>query len=205
MFRIFVGIVMLICLVAPVTGCGGGEDETAASDPPAVTHTPSQPAEGSSRSMIPEKVEKPEIAVDVFLRPFLDAAGELTELAVVPGETFELYVFADFKDPYSVSAAEFRIDLPDGVQLGSQEKFRERALTMGNAESDFVLAFECATPGRFFLMKYTCATFVDFKGGEISVTPGVNAAGASFLGYVTCQPETLKLPATGGSVKLTVK
>jgi len=155
--------------------------------------------------MIPEKVEKPEVVVDVFLRPFLDAAGELTELAVAPGGTFDLYIFAEYEEPYFVSAAEFRVDLPNGVQLGSQEKFRERVLTMGNAETDFVLAFECAPPGKFFLMKYTCNTFVDFEGGEISITPGVNASGASFLGYVACQPETLKLPATGGSVKLTVK
>jgi hypothetical protein len=203
MFRILVGLMMIACLVVTAAGCGGGEKEEG--DLPEVTHTPSKAPEGQSRSMIPEKVEKPRTVVNVFLRPYLDEAGELTELAVTPGETFPLYLFAEYKEPYHISAVEFRLDLPEGVQIGTQEKFRERALTMGEVGSDFVLAFQCAPPGKYYVMKFTCHTFEDFEGGEISVTPGVNSQGESFLGYVACEPETLKLPATGGSVKLTKK
>lgn len=208
MLRFFVGLAVVACLAAclvlPISGCSSDNNDTAAGDD-SKTQSTAKAIDSESRSMIPPKEETPEAIAGVLIRPYFDAAGGATELAVAAGQSFDLYVFAEYPPPYRVSAAEFRLELPAGVRVVEERKFNDKALTMGNHKTDFVMAFECVPDGKFHLIKYTCAAESAFKGGKIEVAPGVNAIGVSFLGFVTCEPDNQKIDAEGGSVTLTSK
>jgi hypothetical protein len=204
MFRLLVGLIAAVCLLLPMTGCGGG-DEGSESERTAQTQTPSQAPEGQARQAIPDKEESIEYVEGAFVAPFFDEAGEKSELAVAAGETFTLYIFAEVPEPFHVSAAEFRFDLPAGVMVVDEETFDTRVLTMGNHGSDFQMGFACHEPGKFYLMEYTCRVGDGFKSGDIVITPGVNSAGATYLGFVACQPETRRLPARAGKAILISK
>ena len=208
MLRFFVGLAVVACLAAclvlPISGCSSDNNDTAAGDD-SKTQSTAKAIDSESRSMIPPKEETPEAIAGVLIKPYFDAAGSVTELAVAAGQSFDLYVFAEYPPPYVVSAAEFRLELPVGVRVVEEKKFNDNALTMGNHKSDFVMAFKCVTDNRFHLMKYTCAAESAFKGGKIEVAPGVNSVGVSFLGFATCEPDNKKINAQGGSVTLMSK
>jgi hypothetical protein len=208
MLRFLVGLAFVACLAAclvlPISGCSSDKNDTAA-ESGSQTQSTAKATDSESRSMIPPKEKTPEQIAGVFIKPYFDAAGSVTDLAVAAGQSFDFYVFAEHPDLYHVSAAEYRLKLPAGVRVVEESRFNDKALTMGNHKTDFVMAFECVPEGKFHLMKYTCAVESVFKGGKIEITPGVNAIGISFLGFATCEPDNQKLPAEGGSVTLTSK
>ena len=202
MLRLLVGVLAAVCLVLPLAGCGGGGEEgNSAANTPTAKPAP----QGQSRPGIPQKEVEPEIVVGVEINPYFDELGAATQMGVAPGEQFTLYVFAQYDEPYHVSATEFRFDLPEGIRILDETKFGDRVISMGEREIDYVMAFECKAPGKFFLIKYLCVVEEGFKGGEVTMLPGVNAQGKAFLGMVACQPETRRLPAKGGTAKLTRK
>lgn len=204
MFRTLM-VLFITALLAVSAGCGGQENggQSSSSDTRSESNESSTPqSREESRPMIPEPLE---VVEGVEMNLYFDEAGTETEKAVAPGEMFAFYVVAEYKDPYHINAAEFRIDLPDGVEVVGSSKFTEKALTVGSWDSDFSMAFECQPPGKQYLMKYNCAVGPDFTGGDIEITPGVKSAGISFLGFVSCKPTTEKLPAKGGSATLAVK
>jgi hypothetical protein len=200
MFRLLVGLMAIVCLFLPLVGCGGGDES--GGDSTARTPTPSQAPAGDSRQAIPEREEPLETVEGAFINPYFDEEGQTSQMAVAPGETFTLYVFAEAPEPFHISAAEFRFDVPAGIKVIDKETFGERVLTMGDHAADFVMGFECHEPGKFYLMKYSCLVEDGFKSGDFTMTPGVNASGAAYLGFVACQPETRRLPAEGGKAVL---
>jgi hypothetical protein len=129
----------------------------------------------------------------------------VTEKAVSQGDRFELYVFLGYPEPYHVNALEYRLELPAGVSILAEAKFDSHALTIGNPLEDFSMAYQCAPPGKYHVMKYECLAGEGFAGGEVRTTPGVNKHGKLFLGVVACQEEPTKIPAQGGTAVLTVK
>jgi hypothetical protein len=183
-------------------GCGSGDDGDAGADKAPQVQVEVQQ---QSHSMIPPAVEPPEAIEDIYVNPYFDEAGSITELAVAPGDTFSLYIFGETIEPFHVAATEFRFDVPAGVVVVGKKTFNDRVLTMGDYSSDFVMGYQCTPPGKFNLMRYTCKVLDDCRGGKIELSPGVNAEGVSFLGFVACKPETERLPATGGSATLTIK
>jgi hypothetical protein len=202
MFRTLI-VVLVTCLLGAGCGGDGNSGDSAASDKEQVVNrTVSEPPQGESRPMIPAPLE---VVEGVTLSLYFDEAGTETEKSVAPGEQFSLFVTAEYKDPYHINAAEYRIGFPDGVEVIGSSKFTDHSLTVGSWETDFSMAFECRPPGKFYLMKYTCTAGPEFSGGKIEITPGVKAAGISFLGFVSCKPKTEKLPVNGGSVTLARK
>lgn len=193
-------------LVAMVAGCGGDGNDTAQNTAQktetAVTHTADKAPESQSRTMIPDALEAVE---GMALGVYFDEAGTVSEKAVAAGELITFYVTAEFKEPFHVNAAQYRVEVPDGIQVVGETKHSDRVLTVGSWESDFSIAFECRPPGKFYLVKYSCTVGPEFAGGVIKVTPGVNPHGISYLGFVSCKPTTEKLPAKGGSATLAKK
>jgi hypothetical protein len=208
MLRFLVGLAVVACLAAclvlPISGCSSDKNDTAA-EGGSQTQSTAKATDSESRSVIPPKKDTSERIAGVLIKPYFDAAGSVTESAVAAGQSFDFYVFAEYPEPYNVSAAEYRLKLPAGVKVVQESKFNDKALTMGNHKTDFVMAFECVPQGKFHLMKYTCTAESPFKGGKIEVMPGVNTAGISFLGFATCEPDNRKIKAEGGSVTLASK
>jgi hypothetical protein len=208
MLRLFIGLVTIALLIGSFAGCKGGGGDDAADNETAKTTTPAPAGEAQSRPAIPPKVEKPDWVEGVFANLYFDEEGTVTELSVEPGQTFSVYLFAEYPEPYKVAAAEFRLELPVGVGVVSRKLFRDKVLTMGNHETDFVMTFQCdsPSPGKFYLVEFHCRTGDDFQGGKIEAAAGINAKGEAFLGFVACEePELRRLPARGGVATLTKK
>ena len=198
MSRFFL-VLLILCIALPLGGCGGDDAPSWEAE---VARTPDQAPAGESKSRIPEEAEPPESAKNVFIKLYFDEEGTRTEFAAAPGETFTLYVFAEYPEPYHISAAEYRLEIPNGIKVDREEKFGDRCLTMGSYKNDFSIAWECREPGKFYMMKYVCIVEPGFTGGIIKLAPGVNPHGDEYLGFVSCQPETGKLPATPGNVTI---
>jgi len=205
MFRVLVGMAVLVFLVAPVVGCGGGGDDASDDQKVSTTTSRPQPQKKSSGARIEDKAEPLDVIEGFEIKPYFDAYASSTERAVSPGDGFELYVFLGYPDPYHVNALEYRLEMPAGVNIVAESKFDSHALTIGNPMEDFSMAYQCMPPGKFFVMKYECQAGPDFTGGEFRTTPGVNKYGKLFLGVVTCQGEAEKIPAQGGTAVLNLE
>jgi len=192
MFRMLVVVIAVLSVI----GCGGKQQESAGD-------TSSGQSESESRSMIPEKVEKPSEIVGVSLVPRFDEAGNLSEFAVAKGQRFEFFVIADVPEPFHTSASQFSVELPAGVTVVGTVNFHDRALTMGDYLSDYAMAYQCAPPGKFYLVKFTCETDATFAGGMIRTREGVTGEAKPYIGFVTCEEE--RLPAAGGTATLNLK
>jgi hypothetical protein len=136
----------------------------------------------------------------LFLNPYFDEAGTKTELAVAPGAQFKLYIFAETIEPYSTNAIQYRITLPDGVQILGTDEFEHKSVSTGVPTTNYMLAYDCQPPGRFRLVTYLCQATPEFKGGEVQVLDGLLASGISFVGFVSC--EFVELRAAGGTATL---
>jgi len=202
MFRLFVGMAVLVCLVAPVVGCGGGGDDASDDQKVSSTTIRPQPKEKPVGERIEEKPEPVDVIEGFEIKPYFDKYASSTERAVSPGDRFELYVVLGYPDPYHVNALEYRLELPAGVIILGESKFDSQALTIGDPLEDFSMAYQCMPPGIYHVMKYECQAGADFTGGEFRTTPGVNKYGKVFLGVVTCDGEAKKMPAQGGTAVL---
>lgn len=197
MLRIF----LTLLLVLTVAACGGQDESTEGER----AQRADESHDGESRSMIPEKIERPTATANVFIKPCFDEQGTVTELSVAPGETFMLHIRAEYEKPFQMAAAEYRFELPSGIRIVDSKKFTERMMTIGDHHSDFVMAFPCEPPRKFSLMTYTCEVDDTFDGGTIETVPGLNSIGDEFLGFVECPPTSGKIPASGGVVTIKKK
>lgn len=139
----------------------------------------------------------------LFLNPYFDEAGTQTELAVKPGETFRLHVFAETVEPYKTNAIQCRIVLPEGVEILGASEFEHKSVSAGDPEENYMLAYACQPAGRFRLVTYICSATPDFKGGEIRILDGTPASGIAFIGFVSC--EFTEMRASGGTATVTLK
>ena len=189
-------------------GCSGEGDDAGGATETAQTPAqspPTTPPSTQGRAAIPEQIAGP-AADDVVIQPFFDVGGNSTTLAVAPGENFSFYVFAEYAEPFHMTAAQYRVVLPAGVSILHEVKFSDRALTMGSYTESYSMAFECHKPGKWFLVKFNCLADDTFDGGKIEIVKAVPAQGDPYLGFVSCNTETPeKIPANGGSVSLNKK
>jgi len=193
----------MILMVVAFAGCSNGGDnasqEVAKQPQPVASTEKGQPA-------IPEPEMPAEATVGAFILPSFSEDGTVKTRSVAPGEVFDLFIIAEHAEPLSVAAAAFRLALPTGVKISGEHKFHPNALAVGEAATNMQMAFECHAPGKYFLIRFVCQVEDGFTGGEITVSEGVNPAGVGFLGFASCnvQPPE-KVPATGGSVTLSLK
>lgn len=197
----FSGVVLLL----GVAGCGGEKapaGQAADSSPPSVS-SQLPPADVTAQPG-DAMIEAPAQAYPVeglYLNPYVDDAGTKTELAVKPGEPFSLHIFGETIEPYSTNAIQYRIALPDGIDILGSKEFEHKSVSAGDPTVNYMQAYTCQPPGRFRLMTYICNATPEFKGGEVRVLDGLPPSGLNFVGFVSC--EFVELRATGGSVTLT--
>lgn len=199
-------IALLVAVLFIVAGCSSGEGDSGDTQTAQQPSATDQPKPGTGQARIPEVQELPETTEGVSLRPYFDAEGTKETLAVAPGENFSFYVVAEYVEPYHIAAAQYRVELPDGITILGDEKFDAQVLTMGQYQQSFSMAFACLDPGKRQLIKINCKADESFSGGEIQVADAVPGQGPPFLGFVTCghgQPQ--KLPAHGGNARLDKK
>lgn len=139
----------------------------------------------------------------IYVTPYLDSKGKLTELAVKPGEEFSIYIFAETVDPYQTSAVQYRLDMPDGIRVLGVDEMPQKGVSIGDYRQNYMLAYDCQPAGHFRLATYRCVAQPDFRGGQVVVRDGMQTSGISFLGFTTC--DYVEIRATGGTATLDLK
>lgn len=143
-----------------------------------------------------------EEAAQARLRPCFDMAGAQTSKTVAPDEQFNLFVVAEFSDLYSMSAAEYKLVLPEGIVVLGTAHTDSTIITLGKYDEDFMIAFRCLTGPRHWIAKYVCKIDDGFTGGTVEIVQGQNL---NFLGFVTCDASKTEIRAHGGKAELRKK
>jgi len=134
--------------------------------------------------MIPdEEFSEFEKLANAVIRPYFDEKGTVTELAVAPGEQFDLWVFAEFKTTHPMSAAEYKLIVPEGVTIVGSSNTENVRITMGKWHTDFSIAFSCMEGPKHWLVKYICIAEDNFAGGPVRITKGHVQ---DYLGFTMC-------------------
>jgi hypothetical protein len=189
-------VIVMVCLFI-VFACSKKESDTAA------THTTTSEAKSPSqepRQMIPDKSEQP--IVLAAIKPYFDEAGMVTEKTISPGDNFELFVFAEYKETNLMSAAEYKLILPEGISILGSVETDSSALQSGKVLTDYAIAFRCTPGPKVFLVKYNCLAGPDFSGGVIQTAEG---DGSHFIGLADCNTTPMQHEADKGQAVLKVK
>lgn len=198
-------------LVFGVWGCGDQSGEKAAEtggqetseNPSASAQLP--PADVTSTpgdQLAVEPVESMPLE-GMFIKPYFDVDGAVTEMSVKAGEEFSFGVWAETVEPYTTNAAQYSLDLPSGVRVRSVNEFAAKKASIGSYLDNYQIAYECQPSGRFRLVEYFCVADPEFKGGELKVVPGFDSRGVPYLGFSTCDFQ--HGPAAAGSATLKLK
>lgn len=199
-------------LVFGVWGCGGDQSGEKAVESGGHETTENLSAAGQLPPSDVTSTPGDQIAVEpvtsmplegVFITPYFDQDGTVTELAVAVGATFSVGVWAETAEPYTTNAAQFSLDFPAGVRVVSANEFAAKTASMGNYLENYQIAYPCQPSGRFRLVEYFCIIDPEFKGGEVKVEPGYDAHGTPYLGFSTCDYQLG--PAAAGSATLKLK
>ncbi|HEU4928757.1 MAG TPA: hypothetical protein VFU38_02920, partial [Candidatus Krumholzibacteria bacterium] len=192
-------------------GCGG-EKESAES---ASTEAAPEQNQSAAGQLPPADVtSKPgsAIATDpvtdmpiegLFIVPYFDDKGELTTKSVAVGEKFSIGVWAETPSTIQTNAAQWRLDLPAGVKIASVAELATKSVSMGDHVHNFQIAYDCQPSGRFRIVEYICVAEPEFQGGEVKIQPGVDAQGAPYVGFSTCEFQLA--PSSTGSAMLKKK
>lgn len=198
----------ILCVALLLAGCGGdsgNQTETVQQSPP--DERPPQPTprppSSEPREMIPTVDVVPE---GVSLLPFFDKEGTVTERTAKPGDQVDVYIFAETPDPFKVSACQYRLEVPAGVDYLREEKFPEGTLSLGTWDTNYNLAWPCREVGRYWVMHYVFTVAEGFTGGEFTTSDGFSDNASMFIGFATCYAkmgDTMR--AAGGSITLSAE
>jgi len=195
-------------LACGVVGCGGEKE----SGETASTEASTEQNQSSAGQLPPADVtSKPgsEIATDpvtdmpiegLFIVPYFDDKGEVTTKSVAVGETFSIGVWGETPANIQTNAAQYRLDLPVGVKVASIAELATKSVSMGDYAHNYQIAYDCQPSGRFRIVEYVCVAEPEFQGGEVKIQPGVDAQGAPYVGFSTCEFQLA--PSTAGSAML---
>jgi len=186
---------VMLCLLV-VFACSNKESETAATS---TTESATESHSDAPRQMIPDTPDKPE--VHAAIRPFFDDKGLVTEKTISPGDKFEVFIFAEYKENISMTAAEYKLVMPSGVSILMAAETDSSTLRSGKPEEDFMIAFKCAPGPKVFLVKYSCQASQSFAGGDIQTAEGDLS---KFIGLVTCSHTPEQYTADTGKAVLKI-
>lgn len=187
-----------------VVSCSTKEEEQADSEVADAVQSESAIAlRGEPKTMIPgEELSEMERLAQAYLKPYFDENASQTEKAVSPGDRFDLYVFAEYDKNYPMSAAEFRVVLPEGVSILSSTTCDSTILQFGNPEGDFMIAFHCSYGPKMWLVRYECGVDEAFGGGTIKTDEGM---AMHYLGFTLCDVSKTLIRAKPGEAVLRSK
>ena len=102
------------------------------------------------------------------------------------------YIILRYPEEVSISAVEYRIELPEGVQIWSDRCYEKRTLTMGNFERGMTEGFGCVYGPELLLHTLTLRIDGDLENATISILPSLITG---FIGAVTCDDAPAKVRA----------
>ena len=193
---------LILCLALFVIGACSDKEEATTEGSDAGTQPAAGPP-GEPKPMIPsDEFSELEQLANAHLKPYFDANATQTELAVAPGDRFDLYIVAEYDKNYPMSAAEFRVVLPQGVSILSSTNCDSTIIQFGNPVGDFMMAFRCSYGPKMWLVKHECGVDESFAGGPIKTDEGM---AMHFLGFTLCDEGKTLIRAKPGEATLRLK
>ena len=187
--------IVILCLLV-VFACSKKEPETTATN---TTQSATESHSDEPKQMIPDKPDQPVIIAAI--KPFFDDKGMVTEKTISPGDEFEVFIFAEYEETNSMTAAEYKVILPTGVSILTAVETDSSTLRSGQPEEDFMIAFHCTPGPKMFLVKYNCLAGQNFIGGVIQTAVGDQT---KFIGLVTCGHAPVQHRADSGKAILKI-
>lgn len=188
---------ILLAIIAVGFACGQKESETASSKEEAAT---AAEVKEEPRQAIPDKRQV--LTGTPTLKPYFDGNATVADKKVAPGETFDLYIIAGVGENDHITAAEFKLSLPEGVTITREIDSDSLIMKSGKLEQDMMVAFRCSQGPKIILMQYQCLVEDNFMGGNIATLEGDKSM---FIGLVDCGPEPEQILAEKGTAVLTKK
>jgi hypothetical protein len=189
-------LVILLLVLSLMASCSGESDEPAGEKQAADTR-------GEPVQVIPdEEFTEFEKQANAFIRPYFDDKATQTEKTVKAGDLFDLYVFAEYDEAYPMCAAEYKLTIPEGVNVLSQTQCDSLMLSRGTYDNDFMIVFRCTAGPKMWLAKYVCKVEVECRGGTFETHKG---ADLDYLGFTMCDHHRTMVKAKPGKAHLAVE
>jgi hypothetical protein len=197
MVRVLTALLVLGLLLS----CSGEKKKESSSESASAGDKTGQ---STPRSAIPSEDDTSEFdkLMQAYIRPYFDAAGTVSEKTVAPGETFDIYVYGEYNKMYPMSASEYMLALPEGVDVLNEAKSDSVIMSVGSFRTDYMMTFRCSDGPKFMMMKYSCRAGDAFAGGTVETKEGTVH---HFLGFTLCDDARTMVKAEAGSAVLKKK
>jgi len=162
---VILGLTAVFALVASCSG-GGGEGEE-------------QAGEEDTKSNLAYVSEEYSFGV------FFDKEGTTRTIELGPDQKeFKAYIITMFPEEIPIKAVQWKLELPDGVEITGDDYYSGRNLTLGNMLKGFSEGFPCVKGPSLLLHTLTLKVTEPLEDAVISIVP---AHRDNFLGVVTCE------------------
>ncbi len=112
------------------------------------------------------------IEEDVSFGIFFDPEGTKRTLELGPKEReFTIYIFIHFPEYLEINAAEFRLELPEGVEITNDKYYEKRNLSMGRFDPGISEAFPCVTGPKILLHTLSLQAKGKLENAVLSILP----------------------------------
>jgi hypothetical protein len=125
------------------------------------------------------------ISDEVNFGVYFDEAGEQRTLTLDEGqEEFKVYIIVRFPEWMEIAAVEWRLELPEGIEIVNDQFHPKRFMLLGTFEAGISERFACMTGPSVTIHTLTLKTTGKLRNAEVAILPGKES---KFLGVAKCQ------------------
>jgi hypothetical protein len=125
------------------------------------------------------------VSGEVNFGVYFDEAGTQRTLKLGRGEkTFPIHVIVHFPEGMGIAAAEYRLVLPQGLEIETDKAYPKIIAHLGNFGDGISETFECAHGPRLLLHTFALKVTGQLKDAEIAIMPDPQG---NFLGVALCE------------------
>ena len=179
--RTFSALLIFLSFVLLQASCSkkGSNEKTAAKEN-AAARAGSAEATAAKQDTSKLKYVSDEVSISVTFDP--EGTKRTVKLAK-DQDKVDAYVIINFPDIMQISAVEFKLVLPDGVEIDNDKYYKERTIALGTFYNGLSEAFPCVAGPKLILHKLTLKVTKKLKNAEISLLPTNDG---HFIGVAEC-------------------
>ena len=116
---------------------------------------------------------------------YFDQEGEKRTLTLEEGqEEFKAYIIVNFPEWMEIAAVEWRLVLPEGIEIVNDQFYPERFMLLGTFEAGISERFVCVQGPSLTIHTLTLEATKKLKNAELAIMAGKES---TFLGIAKCQ------------------